>query len=363
MPRKVPMLVFAGCLLCCVPGRADFKYTQTAQMTGGAMVGMMKGLSIFSKSMRQAMKPMETTTYVKGNYLRRDNADGSYQIIDLGGKRFINVYPDKKSYGVMTFDQMRQMMATMQQRMSEAMKNRQNANPQDTNVKITPKITVTPTGKTQTILGQDTQEVDVKMDMEMQATNPQQGAQSATLSTEVDTWVAPSIIGYHEVSDFYRKMATEIGWTPNTTFGMDPRVKQSMVELTKSGKMPTGLPLLTTMNIGQQASQPQQQQTSNSSGSSGSLSDVTSPSAVAAKALGGMFGGFGRRKKKQQQEDQQSGSAAQPSAPPNALMSMTTRVESYSTDSLDASLFQIPAGFTQIPQPNMNQMMMQRTAH
>ena len=355
MSRHLLLLTVSGILFFCPPGRADFKYTQTAQITGGAMAGMMKGLGVISKSARQAMKPMETTTYVKGGSLRRDNADGTYQIIDLGGRRIIQVNPAARTYSVETFDEMRQAVEQMAQAMTTAIEQQQQQQntgaPQ--NVTVTPKFVITPTGKTQTILGQDTQEVDVKMDLEVQATDPQHGTQSGTIENDVDSWVAPSVAGYNEVADFDKKMATEIGWTPNAA-GMNPQMMRSMVELSKSGKIPRGLPMLVTFSMlsgapptsqngaGQQAQgqQPEQQQPP----SSPSVTDM-SPRAAAAKTLGGMFG---HRKKKQNADNQQNASAPQPAAPPNALMSLTTRVSSFSTASLDPQLFQVPAGYTEI---------------
>ncbi|MGH9350680.1 MAG: hypothetical protein ACRD2G_00695 [Terriglobia bacterium] len=358
---KVSLLVLAVCFVICTSGRADFKYVQTSQITGGAMAGMMKGLGVFSKSMRQATKPMASTTYVKGNHLREDNADGTYQIIDLDGQRFIQVDPNHQTYSVMTFEQMREAMERMQQAFHQAAQKQsqqaqQQGQQQMTNVTMTPKIEVTPTGKTQTILGQDTQEMVVKMDLQMQATDAQHGTQSGTLSTEMDEWVAPSIIGYHEVGDFYKKMATEIGWTPKT-FGIDARMAKSMVELNKSGKIPVGLPMLSTVSMlsaapqGDHAAPQQQQQQQDQQQSSSGIGDVTNPGAAAAKALGGMFG---RRRKKQQEEDNQNASAAQTTVPSNSLMSITSRVTSFSTDSLDDALFQIPSGFNQV-QSNMEQ--------
>lgn len=359
MSRKLSLLSVVACLMVCASGRADFKYTQTTQMTGGAMAGAMKTMGIFSKSARQATKPTETTTYVKGNHLRTDNADGTYQIIDLDGRRFIQVDPAHQTYNIMTFEQMRQMIEQMQQRMSEAgkqQKSQAGQNGENAQMTLTPKIQISSTGKTQSILGQDTQEMLVNMDLEMQSTDAQNGMQSGTLRTQIDEWLAPSIIGYHEISDFYKKMAAEIGWTPQT-FGINPQMAKSMVELNKSGKIPVGLPMMSTVNMmgaapqGGEAAQQQQQQQNQQQSSSG-MSDALNPSGAAVKALGGMFA---RRRKKQQQEEEeaQNGSAPVPAAPPGALMSITTRVTSFSTDSLDDGLFQIPSGYNQI-QPNLN---------
>lgn len=361
MSRKTIFLVIGVLLYACATGRADFKYTQTSQVTGGALASMMKGLGVFSKSARQATKPTETTTYIKGNYLRQDNEDGSYQIIDLDGRRFIEVYPDHKSYSVITFDQMRQAMEQMEQQLKQKQAEAKNSanggqNPQ---VTVTPKIQISATGKTQSILGQETQEMLMKLDLEMQSTDAQHGTQSGTMSLETDEWLAPSVIGYHEVSDFYKKMAVEVNWAPHT-FGMDPRMTKSLVEMNKSGKIPVGLPMMTTVsmlmppgqgNQSNQANQQQQQQENQQNGSSG-IGDAMNPSGAAVKALGGMFA---RHRKKKQEEDQEAGGPQAAPPPPNSLMTITSHVTSFSTDSLDSALFQIPSGFTQV-QANLNRV-------
>ncbi len=369
MSKKWVVMVAVSMFLISTLSWADFKYTQTSQMTGGAMMGMVKGLSIFSKSMREATKPMESVTYVKGNYLRRDSADGSYEIIDLNGKRIINVYPQKQSYSVMTFEQMREAVQQMSQRMNEQMK--REAHEKNTNVTITPKIEVNPTGRSQTFLGQNAQEVTMKIKMEMQATDATHGTQSGSFDTSVDSWVAPSVSGYKEIADFYKKMAMEINWTPSAGFGTDPRVSQSMVELYKTGKIPQGLPMMQVISLMAAGQAPKQgtsastSSPSQTSSTNSSPSGVSTPSEAAAKAIGGMFGGFGRfgHKKKKQQDEEQPSDQQQPaqnasasnSTASNSLIEITSRVTSYSTDPIDASLFQIPAGYTQV-QADMTRM-------
>lgn len=346
MGRKLLISAVLCLLSFCGQGRADFKYSQTSQITGGAVAGVMKFMGHFSK---QASQPSTTTTYIKGAYLRSDNADGSYRIIDLNRRRMIEVNPAKQAYQVTTFEQLREMAQKMQQAFSQGMHKESQQN--NTQISLTPKIDVTPTGRTQTLLGQNAQEVKTKISMQIQATDAQKGTQSGSFDTDLDSWVAPSVSGYQEVTEFYRKMAVEIGWTPGS-FGMDPRMSKAMVQLYKGGKIPRGLPMLQVMSLvtaGQAPSQGTQQQQQQTQASS-SMPDT--PNAAAMKALGGMFGHFGHKKKqKDQDQDQhqtdQSGAATSTHSSSNALMEITMRVVSYSADSLDGSLFQIPASYTQ----------------
>jgi hypothetical protein len=350
MGRKLLTLVAVSLFAICAQSRADFKYVQSSQVTGGMMAGMMKFMGQLNKNASQAG---QTTTYVKGSYLRNDQQDGSFQIIDLNGRRMIQVTPAKQTYSVTTFDELHEAMQKMQQRMSEAM--RKQAGEKNNQVTMTPKIEVTPTGRTQSLLGQNTQELKIKVGMELQASNAQNGTQSGTLSTDIDSWIAPSISGYQEVSDFYKKMAAEISWTPSG-FGTDPRLRSAMVELYKAGKIPQGLPLLQVLSLSGAGAPSQGTQQPPAQPSSASQSPAT-PSGQAMKALGGMFGRFGHKKNQEQDQEQTNQqSAASAQTPSNSLIEITMRVVSYSSDPLDSSLFQVPAGYTQVPS-NVDQML------
>jgi hypothetical protein len=109
----------------------------------------------------------------------------------------------------------------------------------------------------------------------------------------------------------------------------------------------------TPPNSDQSTAQNNSRNSSNSSSSSDS-SVPTSGSDAVVKGLGSLFG-----KKKQQQKDNttQSPNAPppNPNPDPNALMEMTTYVTSFSDSPLDATLFDIPAGYAQVQQ-NPDQM-------
>lgn len=365
-----------------LPARADFEYTETSQVTGGALVSMMKVVGVFArgdakKQEQQAMQPTSTTHYVKGGKLRTDNADGTSQVIDLEGKRVISMDNTNKTYGVATFDQihnaMVQAMQNAQQQQQAAVA--QHPELQNAQLNITPTIKVTPGAGNRMILGQPTNETKVEMDVTMQATDPGSSApqpgrpNSATMTTNMDTFVAPGVTGYQEFSRFYRRMSTEVDWMklPSNIHVTDPRVSQSMSELQQNSDALKGFPMLSYVNMGmapvgqtngsQDAAQNQDatrpSQTNSKSSNSSSDTFPTSPSAALTKGLGGLFG-----KKKQssnQGSTDQANGASQAAAPPqnpnaspNDLIEVTTQVTKFSDSSLDASLFDVPAGYTQI---------------
>src|SRR5579862_6900220 len=248
--------------LVSAPALADFKYTDTSQITGGALMGMANFAAKFSKDSRAAMQPITTTHYIKGNKMRTDGSDGSIQIIDLDGRRVISIDNEKKTYSVATFDEIKAAMEKARADAEAKMKENpgKKGDAQNAQLQVTPKITVLPGTGSRTILGQQTNETKVKMDMEMQAQNANGQAapaatagqpNSVTFTMTMDTFVAPSVSGYQEIGEFYKKMAKEINWVPPSSIHVDPRMSQGMSELAKNSDALRGLPMLsyTTMSI------------------------------------------------------------------------------------------------------------------
>lgn len=350
-----------------VPVRADFKYTDTSQITGGAAKSMMKMAGIFSKQASQITKPLVTTRYVKGNKLRTDHPDGSIQIIDIDARLIINIDPQKHTYSQMTFEEMKAALEKAQQNMKEKMAEQKAKDPKkDVQANVKAKVYVTPSTATREIMGQTTNELKVQIDMEVEAqqtpsaaaaSGEPSGPVSGTISTNVDSWVAPSISGYKEFAEFYVKMAKEINWTPPSNIQVNPQVSQGMAELQKNQGAFKGLPLLQYMTmtmVGQQNGQPVSAQNTNNSdpqaGSTTGSSVPTSPSQAMVKGLGGLFN---KKKKDPPPADPNSQSPPPPPSTPGSLIEMTIQVNSFSDSALDAGLFQPPAGYTKVAQdPN-----------
>ena len=388
---KIARVLLAILLLLAstTPLRADFQYTETSQVTGGALIGMVKFASVFArgdakKQEQQALQPTTTTHYIKGNRLRTDSQDGTALIIDLDGRRVISIDLKNKTYGVATFDQIKAAMEQAQQQVQQQMQQNpeQAQQMQNAQITITPTIHVTPGSGSRVILNQPTNETKVEMDLAMQATatgantpppdQPNPG--TATYSMNVDTFVAPSVTGYQEFAQFYRRMAQQVNWLklPAMNVQIDPRVAQGMSELQKNSDALKGFPLLSYVSMtiaatvngqplpnssqnGAQNQPPSPPPPQTSSSSDNTI--PTSPSAVVMKGLGGLFG-----KKKQDNSagsnqgagSNQAGAAPpNPNSNPNALMEITTQVTSFTDSSLDGSLFDIPAGYMQVQEDPM----------
>src|SRR5262245_48746138 len=131
------------------PLLADFTYQETSTITGAAIKSMLAVAGVFSKAARE---PMVATISVKGDrMLQKSNTHAS--IIDLGNQTSTSIDLQKKQYSVMTFDEMKQALERMAQKMKQNDKG-------DLNFKVSGNST----GKTRQVAGFDAKEMLMKME-------------------------------------------------------------------------------------------------------------------------------------------------------------------------------------------------------
>jgi hypothetical protein len=298
----------------------------------------------------------------------------------------ITIDNNKKTYTVITFEQMQAAMQQAMQNLQQAQAQapQPDATPQNVQLNVTPTVKVTPGTTNRVILDQSTNETKVEMDLTMQATATGDAApppgqpNSATVNytMNMDTFVAPNVAGYLEFAEFYRHMAVQANWIklPTNVHVADPRVTQGLSSLQQNSDALKGFPLLSYTNMtmvipvqpdgSQPPAQNGQSSASNSSQSSSSDSSpnsrtssttsntIDSPTAALTKGLGGLFAR--RKQDKEKNQNANSGDPSQPPPPPNAeasdndLIEITTQVTKFSDSSLDGGLFDIPSGYAQI---------------
>ena len=325
---------------CAATLRADFTYQQTTQMTGGALLNMMKMGGPFT---RQAREPVVSTHIIKGNRmvtLTKDHAS----IIDLDKESITQIDFNKKTYSVMTFAEMKQAMDDAVQ---QAQKQKSN---EPTKAEADFKVSAKATGESKTIQGLTAKEMIITMSLE--ATDKESG-RSGAMTIVTDNWMA-SVPGYDEVKAFHRKMGEKMGYLFGSGMAqlgmMRAETLKGFAEVAKETSKVDGVPVQSVMKMagagdGQpgdnSAAQSQQRQQSSSA----------SPGAAAAAGLGrlaGGFGGFGRKKKDDQQQQAQPADQPQQASGPASLIETTTELTSFSSGPADASKFEIPAGFKQV---------------
>ncbi|MBZ5528796.1 MAG: hypothetical protein LAN71_12955 [Acidobacteriia bacterium] len=333
-----------------MPARADFHYSEISKMTGGTLMAMMKVLGPFGGKSSNLSKPITTEVSLKGNKLRRESSDGRIHITDLDGRRFIEIDAKKKTYSEMTFEEMKAAMKKAQ----EDAKKKMEENPKHANAKMNVKVSVTAGEGTREILGKTTHEVKARIEMEAEATgNPEaarRSAQGGSIVTTSDAWVAPGIPGHDELLRFYQRMAKEIDWVPPSSIQIDPQVSKSMAELQKNQGAFKGMPLLSYVSMGMEgaAGAPAASTPEPKHSSSSRESVPTTPGGAAIKGLGGLFGKHKQKEKEKEEAEAQDSKNPPPPSTPGALMELTVEVTSFSSDSLPASLFTVPAGYTRV---------------
>jgi hypothetical protein len=334
--RCIPVAGIATGLLL-----ADFSYEQTSNITGGVVAGMMKVAGVFS---RQAREPIHTTVAIKGDRMVSGN-ERHAEIIDLDKETFTTIDFQKKTWSVMTFAEMKQMMEDVSQKMKSNDKG-----------EVHFKVSANATGQTRQISGVEAKEMIMKMEME---TTDQKSGQSGSMVIVTNMWLAPRAAGYDEVREFHKRMAEKLNWTPGSSpMGMgQPDVAKGMAEVYKEAAKLDGMPVLqeTKMNMqGQPGAQPAdgqaQAQTQSQPQSQPQTETKEPPPTSASSAIASVLGGrFGRKKKPAADSSQSTtDSSAGGQSAPGSLLEMTTEMSNFSGAPVDGSRFEVPGGFKKV---------------
>jgi hypothetical protein len=239
---------------------------------------------------------------------------------------------------------MRAQLAQAQAQLAQAQQQAPQVNPLDAI-----KVSVNETGQSKVISGLNTKQFILTMEMG----SAPAGAPPNTPSnkTTMDTWMAPTLPGYEEVTEFGVKMASKMsdmatpGMNPMAMFRED--VARSVNTMAKEMSKMTGIPVYQTMTMtGMQPAGPNV-----GDAAKGAAVDAAGQAAAGAAlgktrlgGLGGALGGFGRKK---QEESKPADQAAPVALQSVVLMEQVTELSGLSA-TVDASKFAVPAGFKQV---------------
>jgi len=334
-------------LSACATVQADFTYQETTQMTGGALLTMMRFGGPFT---RQAREPIPSTHMIKGNRMVTMTRDHS-TVVDLDKETITNIDLNKKTYSVMTFAEMKQMMEDAKARIEQRRSQKEASG--DPNVEADFKVSAKATGQSKTIQGLNAKEMMITMAIE--GTNTKTG-ESGAMTINTDTWMA-SVPGYDEVKDFHKRMAEKMGYLFGSDMAqmsmMRPDIGKGFEQVAKEMGKLDGVPVESLIKISGNGNgtpdsssasdqHPQQQQ---------QAAPPATPGAALGRLAGGLggFGGFGRKKKSDDQQQAATDHPQQGSSSASAtLIETTTELTSYSSGPVDASKFEVPAGFKQV---------------
>lgn len=359
---------------------ADFKYTESVEVSGGVMEGMMDFWNSFSQ---QPTEPAVIIHCLKGNRLRTEKSDGKVLIIDLDARRFTEIDTQQHTYSVLSFDDLQAALKKMHAEADE-----------DTG-KMVPKVNVTKTDNTKMLREQNARETTVQLEMQ----HPGEGAKPRRPSLRItsDLWLVESNPGFEEMRKFNQQLAKELDWVPGTTLTGNLEMTQAMLDLRNTVAGLDALPILQHASIAmvvppppppppaaptgaqnpasaQPAMGPGTPAAGNAAASTATAAMV--PQVAVAK---GIIGFLGKRRKgaAAAQPGQQPAVSTQPPAsatapaatqpppaPSNApgnheqaaantlagmtLADVTVEVTSFSTGVLNPTLFKVPAGYRRV---------------
>jgi hypothetical protein len=344
---------------------ADYTYQETTQITGGSMLEMIKMAAALNSQARKAGDPVVSTVYIKGNRMAKVSPD-AIEIIDLDKETMTNIDTVKHTYTVMTFEQVR---AQTERAMQEAQKHSAqqpagapHENPND--VKMSFDVKVRNTGAEKQVSGLSSHEAILTM---LMTATDQKTQPSGAMAITNDMWLVPEIPGYDQVKEFYRKfgeemgkMAPEMGIDVSRMLAQNPGATQALSDMGKQLETIEGVPIMQIMRMGSttdgkplpaasEAPLPPDNSPAMPRGSDVAKQGMAS--ALNSKLGKFGFGGFGKKK-----NDDQQGANPTPAAAPRqssaVLMETQTTVSNFSSDTVDASHFDIPAGYKQL-QPQM----------
>ncbi len=360
--QRITGLVVAGSLLFSPSLMfADYTYQETTQITGGSMVQMMKMVGRFSSQARKAGDPVVSTVYIKGNRMAKVSAD-NIEIIDLDKEAITHIDTVKHTYTVMTFQEMRDQMAKA---MEEA-KKRPAAEPaaptekKPDDVKMSFDVKVRNTGVEKQVSGLSAHEAI--MTMTMKATD-QTTQQSGNMAVTNDMWLVPEIPGYDQVREFYKRMGEKMGSVMAGTgrdmsamLAQNPGATVAMADMAKEMEKIKGVPVMQIMRMGMSADgkpipaaseAPLPPDNSPAMPSGGDIAKQSVASALTSKLGGFGLGGFGKKKKEEPPapDPNAAQNSAQAQAAAAILMETQTTTSSFSSDAVDGSHFEVPAGY------------------
>ena len=363
---KTRYLAFLASSLLLPPlALADVSYQETTQITGGSMMGMARMAGAFSSQAKQMLAPTTTTVLIHGNRMVRSNPH-STEIIDLDAQTITSIDHDKRTYSVMTFQQMEEAMANA----AAKAKSSQPSAAQNSQMNFDAHISST--GATRQLDGETAQETLLTVTM---IANTGDASAKGGMAATSEMWLIKDAPGMAEMHRFSERMTKELSMDMSASamtslIAAQPGGAQALEELKKQSGKVSGYPVLQVTRVGMTvngqplpapsvAPLPQSQNHGSAAGDVGKevaagtatqeAGSQISKLGTFGRALGGSSMGalLGHAPSK-------SAPAASTDVDPataGVLMENKTETSGFSVAPVDTNSFQIPAGYKSIPSP------------
>jgi len=334
---SISALVLTVALTAAAPAQADVKKEERNQVSFAGMLG--KVFNFFGG--KSAREGVTSTVAVSGDRKMMTAGDNTGQIVDLKEEKVYDLDLRRKTYKVMTFEEIRRQMREAEARARENASREPGAEKPAKNdgKEMEVDFDVKNTGQTKAINGFDTRQVIATITVREKGKKIED---SGGVVMTVDSWLSKSAPSLKDIADFERryweKLAGPISAVDAqqmaTVVAMFPGVKDAFARFNREDLGGTAIQSTTTMDAVKSAEQMKQE----ASGSSSASSDEKSNPA----SVSGAIGGFMRRRQQQQEKE----AAAKPNANPARSTFMTINNEVLKiTPNVTAAEVAMPAGF------------------
>jgi hypothetical protein len=365
--------VLAGGVLMHSLAFADVSYQETTQVTGGSLMGMLKMAGAFSSQAKQLAAPVTSTVMIHGGRMLHSNPH-STEIIDLDQQTITFVDHDKRTYSLVTFQEIKDQMA----KAAPKSKGAQPASSDGSQMSFTAHISSN--GATREINGQTAKEA--LLSVTMVASSSDNSNTKAGMAATSEMWLVQDEPGLAEMRRFSERMAKEMSFDAqasaiNSLLAAQPGGAQALAEIKKESAKMSGLPVLQVTRVGMTADgQPlpppssaplSQSQTQGSAGvtaggvtqevAAGTATQTTDSQisrlgtfgrALSGSGMGGLMHHGPSTKSAPNQDPSGTGADA---ATAGVLLENQTQTSGFSEAAVDASGFQIPAGYKAVASP------------
>jgi len=293
--------LFTVMLAASLTASADFSYTTTQKMTGGAMAAM-----------AGANADRTSKIYFKGQRMMTSTGDTA-MIMDFGSQTITTINNAQKTYSVKKFGDVGGAAS---------------------NADVT--VDVKETGQKKVVNGFNASETIVTINMDMDAGR---GGPPMKMQMEMDLWISSDVPGVGDMRAFYEKNLANFPWAAMSGGGGNPGMQKAMMQMERKLAELNGVAVERVVRIksaggATQAPQMTPQQQAQMEAAMAKMQEMAKqggPQAAAAQQMmsrmGNMSGGAG--------------------APGGAMIEMTIDASGFSNASVPDSVFAIPAGYKQ----------------
>jgi hypothetical protein len=351
-PHFVALLVPALFLIAPAPSAVaqDVQYETVTRMSVPGAAG-----TALRMAARLSGAPLETVekTFISGNRMRTD-VDGSSTIIDLDAATITFLDHQQRTFTTVSFEQMTAAAMVAAQEVEaaamEAREGRQEAGPDQADVRLTFRLNVDTPGERDRLNGYTAERVFVTMEAEGEAPVEEGGAPegAGTFVVLSDLWVSTEVPAYTAQQAFgeasahvHAAAASSLADALTAALAEDPQMKVAFEQAAAEADRLDGMPLRSTMTfvavpVGM---------TFDREAAINPEAGTGVAAAVGRAALGGLrqraAAAVGRQA---EQRAEQPDDARQ-----RTLFTVTSEVRSMSTSPLPAATFAIPSGYSEAP--------------